>query len=149
MREISVAKELVVPVEASAPSPASSDAGSLRSRLSRLGGSKAAHPELEPLLRTVRKFHPKTDPRLIERAYEMAAYLHRDQSRRSGEPYITHPLAVATILAELGMTSPTLAAALLHDTVEDCGYSLDALREDFGDEVAHLVDGVTKLDKVT
>jgi GTP pyrophosphokinase len=86
---------------------------------------------------------------LIERAYEMAAYLHRDQSRRSGEPYITHPLAVATILAELGMTSPTLAAALLHDTVEDCGYSLDALREDFGDEVAHLVDGVTKLDKVT
>jgi GTP pyrophosphokinase len=79
----------------------------------------------------------------------MAAYLHRDQSRRSGEPYITHPLAVATILAELGMTSPTLAAALLHDTVEDCGYSLDALREDFGDEVAHLVDGVTKLDKVT
>jgi GTP pyrophosphokinase len=86
---------------------------------------------------------------LIERAYEMAAYLHRDQSRRSGEPYITHPLAVATILAELGMTSPTLAAALLHDTVEDCGYSLDALREDFGDEVAQLVDGVTKLDKVT
>lgn len=149
MREISVAKELVVPVEASAPSPVSSDAGSLRSRLSRLGGSKVTHPELEPLLRTVRKFHPKTDPRLIERAYEMAAYLHRDQSRRSGEPYITHPLAVATILAELGMTSPTLAAALLHDTVEDCGYSLDALREDFGDEVAHLVDGVTKLDKVT
>ncbi len=144
-----MAKELVVPVEASAPSPVNTDAGGLRSRLSRLGGSRATHPELEPLLRTVRKFHPKTDPRLIERAYEMAAYLHRDQSRRSGEPYITHPLAVATILAELGMTSPTLAAALLHDTVEDCGYSLDALREDFGDEVAQLVDGVTKLDKVT
>ena len=149
MREIPVAKELVVPVEASAPSPVNTDAGGLRSRLSRLGSSKTTHPELEPLLRTVRKYHPKTDPRLIERAYEMAAYLHRDQSRRSGEPYITHPLAVATILAELGMTSPTLAAALLHDTVEDCGYSLDALREDFGDEVAHLVDGVTKLDKVT
>ena len=144
-----MAKELVVPVEASAPLPVNTDAGGLRSRLSRLGGSRATHPELEPLLRTVRKFHPKTDPRLIERAYEMAAYLHRDQSRRSGEPYITHPLAVATILAELGMTSPTLAAALLHDTVEDCGYSLDALREDFGDEVAQLVDGVTKLDKVT
>jgi GTP diphosphokinase / guanosine-3',5'-bis(diphosphate) 3'-diphosphatase len=144
-----VAKELVVPEEASAPLPVNTDAGGLRSRLSRLGGSRATHPELEPLLRTVRKFHPKTDPRLIERAYEMAAYLHRDQSRRSGEPYITHPLAVATILAELGMTSPTLAAALLHDTVEDCGYSLDALREDFGDEVAQLVDGVTKLDKVT
>jgi GTP pyrophosphokinase len=79
----------------------------------------------------------------------MAEYLHRDQQRRSGEPYITHPVAVTAILAELGMPAPTLAAALLHDTVEDCGYSLDALREDFGDEIALLVDGVTKLDKVT
>ena len=86
---------------------------------------------------------------MIERAYETAAYLHRDQKRRSGEAYITHPLAVATILADLGMSGPTLAAALLHDTVEDTGYSLDALREDFGDEVAQLVDGVTKLDRVT
>ena len=143
-----MSKEIVVPVEP-APTFTPTEAHGFRSRLGRLGGSKAAHPELEPLLRTVRKFHPKTDTRLIERAYEMAAYLHRDQNRRSGEAYITHPLAVATILAELGMTSPTLAAALLHDTVEDCGYSLDALREDFGDEVAHLVDGVTKLDKVT
>ncbi len=79
----------------------------------------------------------------------MAEYLHRDQQRRSGEPYITHPLAVTEILVEIGMPAPSLAAALLHDTVEDCGYSLDALREDFGDEVALLVDGVTKLDKVT
>jgi len=85
---------------------------------------------------------------MLQRAYETAAYLHRDQQRRSGDPYITHPIAVATILAELGMTVPTLAAALLHDTVEDTGYSLDALREDFGDEVARLVDGVTKLDRV-
>ncbi len=106
------------------------------------------HPELEPLLRTVRQFHPKSDVKILEAAYERAAYLHRDQVRRSGDPYITHPLAVATILAELGMTAPTLAAALLHDTVEDTEYSLDALREDFGDEVAALVDGVTKLDKV-
>ena len=79
----------------------------------------------------------------------MAEYLHRDQKRRSGEPYITHPVAVASILADLGMPASTLSAALLHDTVEDCGYSLDALREDFGDEIALLVDGVTKLDKVT
>jgi GTP pyrophosphokinase len=86
--------------------------------------------------------------RMVERAYDTAKYLHREQLRRSGDPYITHPLAVATILAELGMTAPTLAAALLHDTVEDTGYSLDALREDFGDEVAQLVDGVTKLDRV-
>jgi GTP pyrophosphokinase len=101
------------------------------------------------LLRTLRKYHPKSDTKVVERAYEMAKHLHRDQKRRSGEDYITHPVAVAEILADLGMTSATLAAALLHDTVEDCGYSLDALREDFGDEIALLVDGVTKLDQVT
>ncbi len=131
-----------------APTVVVSDSGGFRSRFARLAGSRPSFPELEPLLRTLRKYHPKADTRLVERAYEMAAYLHRDQKRRSGEPYITHPLAVATILADLGMTAPTLAAALLHDTVEDCGYALDALREDFGDEIAQLVDGVTKLDKV-
>ncbi|MSW43218.1 MAG: RelA/SpoT family protein, partial [Actinobacteria bacterium] len=89
-----------------------------------------------------------SDTKIIERAYETAAYLHRDQRRRSGEAYITHPLAVATILADLGMSASTLAAALLHDTVEDTGYSIDALREDFGEEIAQLVDGVTKLDRV-
>ena len=72
----------------------------------------------------------------------------RASCARAVTPYITHPLAVATILAELGMTGPTLAAALLHDTVEDTPYTIDALRKDFGDEVAKLVDGVTKLDKV-
>ncbi|QVQ55164.1 bifunctional (p)ppGpp synthetase/guanosine-3',5'-bis(diphosphate) 3'-pyrophosphohydrolase [Spiractinospora alimapuensis] len=107
------------------------------------------NPMLEPLLNTVRATHPKADTRLIERAYEVAAYHHRDQRRKSGDPYITHPLAVATILAELGMQEPTLAAALLHDTVEDTEYTLDELRSEFGDEIAELVDGVTKLDKVT
>jgi GTP pyrophosphokinase len=115
---------------------------------SRRGGGRLAHPELEPLFRTVRAIHPKADLKLLERAYETAAYHHRDQRRRSGDPYITHPLAVATILADLGMTSSTLAAALLHDTVEDTDYSLAQLRVDFGDEVARLVDGVTKLDQV-
>ncbi|MBU6278365.1 MAG: bifunctional (p)ppGpp synthetase/guanosine-3',5'-bis(diphosphate) 3'-pyrophosphohydrolase [Actinomycetales bacterium] len=125
------------------------DPGRFRSRIARLAGlQRAAHPELDPLLKSLRRYHPKADPRLVERAYDMARYLHRDQRRRSGEPYITHPLAVAEILAELGMTAPTLAAALLHDTVEDTEYSLDALREDFGTEVASLVDGVTKLDRV-
>lgn len=129
------------------------EATSKRSLLPRInprrGSSRQSmHPELDPLLRTVRHYHPKTDVKIIEQAYERAAYLHRDQRRRSGEPYITHPLAVATILADLGMTTPTLVAALLHDTIEDTEYSLDALREDFGDEVAALVDGVTKLDKV-
>ena len=131
-----------------APPVTMPDGGGFRSRFARLAGSRSSSPELEPLLRTLRKYHPKSDTRTIERAYEMAAHLHSGQTRRSGEPYITHPLAVATILAELGMTAPTLAAALLHDTVEDCGYALDALREDFGDEIAQLVDGVTKLDRV-
>jgi GTP diphosphokinase / guanosine-3',5'-bis(diphosphate) 3'-diphosphatase len=121
---------------------------SLRARLGRFS-SKQGNPEIEPLLRTLRKYHPKSDTKVVERAYEMARYMHREQKRRSGESYITHPVAVAEILADLGMNSSTLAAALLHDTVEDCGYSLDALREDFGDEIALLVDGVTKLDRVT
>jgi len=129
--------------------PPSADAGGgFRSRFARFAGSRSTTPELDPLIRTLRTYHPRSDLRVLQRAYETAAYLHRDQQRRSGDPYITHPIAVATILAELGMTVPTLAAALLHDTVEDTGYSLDALREDFGDEVARLVDGVTKLDRV-
>jgi GTP pyrophosphokinase len=121
----------------------------IRSRLSRFAPNRSNPGEIEPLLRTLRKYHPKSDTKVVERAYEMAKHLHRDQKRRSGEDYISHPVAVAEMLADLGMTSATLAAALLHDTVEDCGYSLDALREDFGDEIALLVDGVTKLDQVT
>jgi GTP diphosphokinase / guanosine-3',5'-bis(diphosphate) 3'-diphosphatase len=128
--------------------PSLDSGGGFRSRFARFTSSRATAPELEPLTRILRSYHPRSDVRMLQRAYETAAYLHRDQKRRSGDPYITHPIAVATILAELGMTVPTLAAALLHDTVEDTGYSLDALREDFGDEVARLVDGVTKLDRV-
>ena len=85
---------------------------------------------------------------LIRRSFEVAHHHHRDQKRKSGDPYITHPVAVATILAELGLNGSTLAAALLHDTVEDTDYSLQRLTEDFGDEIALLVDGVTKLDKL-
>jgi GTP diphosphokinase / guanosine-3',5'-bis(diphosphate) 3'-diphosphatase len=103
---------------------------------------------LEPLFRTMRANHPKADLRVVQRAYEVAERCHLGQLRRSGDPYITHPLAVAVILAELGMTTSTIVAALLHDTVEDTHLSLDDLRRDFGDEVATLVDGVTKLDKV-
>ncbi|MEO5876812.1 MAG: bifunctional (p)ppGpp synthetase/guanosine-3',5'-bis(diphosphate) 3'-pyrophosphohydrolase [Streptosporangiaceae bacterium] len=106
------------------------------------------NPVLEPLIKTVRNTHPKADVKLIERAYDVAAHYHRDQKRKSGDPYITHPLAVTTILAELGMATETLCAALLHDTVEDTAYTLEELREDFGEEIATLVDGVTKLDKV-
>jgi len=103
---------------------------------------------LEPLIKTVRATHPKADIRLIDRAYEVAAHWHAGQMRKSGDPYITHPIAVTTILAELGMNTDTLCAALLHDTVEDTAYTLAALRKDFGEEVAALVDGVTKLDRV-
>jgi GTP pyrophosphokinase len=106
------------------------------------------NPVLEPLIKTVRATHPKADVRLIERAYETAAHWHADQKRKSGDPYITHPLAVATILAELGMNTETICAALLHDTIEDTPYPLAQLRKEFGQDVAALVDGVTKLDKV-
>ncbi len=123
---------------------------SVRRRLARLGAQRVAtvNPVLEPLIKTVRATHPKADVRLIERSYDVAAYWHRNQKRKSGDPYITHPLAVATILAELGMNTDTISAALLHDTVEDTPYSLAELRGDFGEDIAALVDGVTKLDKV-
>ena len=123
----------------------------VRSALVWLGsrGAHASSPAIEPVVRAVRANHPRAETALIERAYVVAEQAHRGQLRKSGDPYITHPVAVATILAELGMTPPTLAAALLHDTVEDTSYSLEQLRADFGDEIAGLVDGVTKLDKVT
>jgi GTP diphosphokinase / guanosine-3',5'-bis(diphosphate) 3'-diphosphatase len=125
-------------------------AAAVRRTLARLGSARggAVNPVLEPLIRTVRTTHPKADVRLIERAYEAAARMHAGQSRNSGDPYITHPLAVSTILAELGMPHDVIAAALLHDTVEDTTYTIDELRADFGDDIAALVDGVTKLDKV-
>ncbi|WP_370893275.1 bifunctional (p)ppGpp synthetase/guanosine-3',5'-bis(diphosphate) 3'-pyrophosphohydrolase [Janibacter sp. GXQ6167] len=121
-----------------------------RASLARLGARTSTSPkELDPLIQIVRQTHPKADVSLIERAYKVAKDAHEGQRRKSGDPYITHPLAVTTILAELGMTPITLAAALLHDTVEDTDYSLEQLEEDFGAEIAKLVDGVTKLDKVT
>ena len=116
-----------------------------RGRLARLTGRNvtAYSPILEPLIRTLKVRQPKEDLDLIIRAYEVAEACHSGQRRKSGDPYITHPVAVATILAELGLSGNTLAAALLHDTVEDTSYSLDQLRKDFGEETAHLVDGVT------
>jgi GTP pyrophosphokinase len=122
----------------------------VRRRLARLGAQRGSgvNPVLEPLMKTIRATHPKADVRIVERAYDVAAYWHRDQKRKSGDPYITHPLAVATILAELGMNTETICAALLHDTVEDTPYTLVELRGEFGEDVAALVDGVTKLDKV-
>ncbi|RKS77734.1 GTP pyrophosphokinase [Motilibacter peucedani] len=131
-----------------APAPEAPTTTRMRKRLARLGAQRSTNPVLEPLFRTVLATHPKADLRDLERAYEVAERCHRGQRRRSGDPYITHPLAVATILAELGMTTPTLCAALLHDTVEDTDYTLEQVSSDFGPEIAGLVDGVTKLDKV-
>jgi guanosine-3',5'-bis(diphosphate) 3'-pyrophosphohydrolase len=121
---------------------------SLRRLVPRIFSRAQPTGAVDALMRTVRLNHPKADLTIIERAYAAAERAHDGQKRRSGEPYITHPVAVAQILAELGIGSKTVAAALLHDTVEDTEYSLDQLRADFGDEVAMLVDGVTKLDKV-
>ncbi len=123
----------------------------VRARLARrmtAGRSAAVKPVLEPLVAIHRDFYPKAPLVTLQRAYDVAEERHAEQIRKSGDPYITHPLAVATILAELGMDTTTLIAALLHDTVEDTSYSLEQLTAEFGDEVAHLVDGVTKLDKV-
>ncbi|MCR6703537.1 MAG: bifunctional (p)ppGpp synthetase/guanosine-3',5'-bis(diphosphate) 3'-pyrophosphohydrolase [Cellulomonas sp.] len=127
-----------------------SSASRVRAALTRFGSARGpAYPALEPVLQAARANHPKADLSTVERAYVVAERAHRGQLRKSGDPYITHPVAVATILAELGMTPSTLVAALLHDTVEDTEYSLEQLRREFGPEVAMLVDGVTKLDKVT
>ncbi|MEU9092282.1 RelA/SpoT family protein [Streptomyces sp. NPDC087901] len=95
-----------------------------------------------------RAHHPDADLSVLHRAYVLAESSHRGQMRKSGEPYITHPLAVTLILAELGAETTTLTASLLHDTVEDTEVTLDQVRDQFGEEVCYLVDGVTKLEKV-
>ena len=122
--------------------------GNPRARFPRIFSKAPVHNGLETLQRTLRKHHLKADWALVARAYRVAEKAHEGQTRQSGEPYITHPLAVSQILAELGIGPITIAAALLHDTVEDTSYSLDELHKDFGPEIAMLVDGVTKLDKV-
>jgi GTP pyrophosphokinase len=92
------------------------------------------------LIRAHRAFHPHADPAALRRAYAIANAAHQGQLRKSGEPFITHPLAVARILAALGMDTTALVAALLHDTVEDTTYTLAALDQDFGPEVATVVE---------
>jgi len=121
----------------------------IRSGLGRIFGRSGPHSaEVNELLRVTKSNHPKSDLAVIEKAYVIAEKAHECQKRKSGEPYITHPLAVAQILADLGIGPSTIAAALLHDTVEDTDYTLAMLQKDFGDEITLLVDGVTKLDKV-
>jgi guanosine-3',5'-bis(diphosphate) 3'-pyrophosphohydrolase len=100
---------------------------------------------LEKFTSELLQINPNINVELIEKAYKKAKEYHEGQLRESGEPYLVHPVEVAKILAELGMDENTLVAGLLHDTVEDTDYSQEALIKDFGEEVALLVDGVTKL----
>lgn len=104
---------------------------------------------LAPVVSALTEHHPDDKLVNLERAFLVAKEAHNGQFRKSGEEYITHPVAVAAILAEFGLNEAVIIAALLHDTVEDTSYSLAQLRKDFGDEIALLVDGVTKLDKLT
>ncbi len=119
-----------------------------RGFLTRQAAMGSQGPSVENLVQLHRLSHPRANMRQLRGAFVAADRAHQGQTRKSGEPYITHPLAVAEILAELGMDTVTLIAALLHDTVEDTHYTLGQIRNEFGDDVAHLVDGVTKLDKV-
>ncbi|SCX50714.1 GTP pyrophosphokinase [Klenkia marina] len=153
---------LQLPAQKAVPAPEPADSGTVldtvprrrvRDRLARriVAGQRSTvvRPVLEPLAALHRQSHPKADLALLQRAYDVAEEAHSSQKRKSGDPYITHPLAVATVLAGLGMDTTTLVAALLHDTVEDTGVGLETITADFGPEVAHLVDGVTKIDKVS
>ena len=104
---------------------------------------------LEQMIARMKHYHPNADASLVERAYAFAERVHGGQRRLSGEPYIIHPVYVASILTEIGIDAPTIAAGLLHDTVEDCkDVTLDVIRQEFGEEVAMLVDGVTKLSQL-
>ena len=99
----------------------------------------------EDLIASIRKYHPSGDISLIEKAYKVAYNAHKGQVRKSGEAYIIHPLCVAIILAELELDKETIAAGLLHDVLEDTVMTDDQMKEEFGEEVLLLVDGVTKL----
>ena len=103
----------------------------------------------QELLAGIRKYHPSADLSMIEKAYQVAAEAHKDQKRKSGEPYIIHPLCVGIILADLEMDKETIAAGLLHDVVEDTVMTYDEIKDEFGEEVAQLVDGVTKLGQLS
>jgi GTP pyrophosphokinase len=109
---------------------------------------QSVDPRLEPVLREVRARRARPDSRLIERAFDVAERSHAGQTRKSGDPFINHPLGVAQILAEIGLDESTVAAALLHDAVEDTELTLKEVEERFGFEVAALIDGVTKLDRI-
>jgi guanosine-3',5'-bis(diphosphate) 3'-pyrophosphohydrolase len=100
---------------------------------------------LDHILTDIKTYYPAADVDLVRRAYSFASQAHEGQTRRSGDPYVTHPLAVASIIAELKLDVPSICAGLLHDSVEDTSATVEQLTELFGKEIAFLVDGVTKL----
>ncbi len=104
--------------------------------------------KLVDVLDAFRAHHPEGDIELLRRAYDLAEEAHRGQIRKTGDPYITHPLAVAHMLADYGLDAETVAAAFLHDTVEDTDITIERLRAEFGEDITRLIDGVTKLDRV-
>nr|WP_239341405.1 bifunctional (p)ppGpp synthetase/guanosine-3',5'-bis(diphosphate) 3'-pyrophosphohydrolase [Frankia sp. CiP3] len=121
----------------------------VRGRFPRLASHRATSPSLlDPVLRGLLANHPRADVGPVQRAFETAAGVHAGQVRLSGHPYVTHPIAVASILADLGMDTPTLCAALLHGTVGEAHMTLDRIRDEFGDHVADVLDAVMKLHRV-
>jgi GTP diphosphokinase / guanosine-3',5'-bis(diphosphate) 3'-diphosphatase len=122
---------------------------SILGRLRRTPFADHAPPELRPLLDLIRAAHPKADLVGVVRAYRTAAEVHEGQNRLSGDPFISHPLAVAQILAGMGLDTTTIIGALLHDAIEDTEATLDDLTEGFGREVAEIIDGLTKIAKIS
>jgi GTP pyrophosphokinase len=135
--------------EAPPPARPPSDGRGVKAVLKKVRSPRSdALAPFDALLREVKSRRPKADTRMLERAFELASNAHAGQMRKSGDPFITHPLGVATILAELGLDGETVAAALLHDAVEDTDVSLTEVEKEMGFQVAALIDGVTKLDKI-
>ena len=114
-----------------------------------MANQKAVDLSTEKFIKEMSEINPKYDDSVIVRAYEIARSLHEGQFRKSGEPYIIHPVAVAKILANFGMDNETIIAGLLHDAVEDTNYSNEDLTRDFDEKIALLVDGVTKLGNIS
>ena len=134
--------------EASPPNVAEPQPRGVKAVLKKVRQPKGPETGFQKLVREVRSTRPKADFRLIEKAFEMAEEAHKGQLRKSGHAFITHPIGVATIVAQLGLDETTVAAALLHDSVEDTYMSLADVEKELGYEVAALIDGVTKLDKI-
>jgi GTP pyrophosphokinase len=137
--QVAVAQRLAA-LAAGAPKPGAPNAGPTADI------TVSTREAVRPLIAAHRRVFPGADAGLLRRAYAVADHWHSGQFRKSGAPYITHPLAVAILLADIGMDTTTLVAALLHDTVEDTGLTIGQVKAEFGAEVAVLVDGVTKLD---